>query len=89
MACFLRNFSVGTETLGQDVSLGDADVGKVFGFQPTLTPADNSRKNAEATSNEASLAAVDNADVLLKPAGWVTLAVKAQSIDVTKDPLAV
>ncbi len=31
----------------------------------------------------------DNADVLLKPAGWVMLAVKAQSIDVTKDPLAV
>lgn len=31
----------------------------------------------------------DNADVLLKPAGWVMLAVKAQSIDVTKDPLVV
>lgn len=31
----------------------------------------------------------DNADVLLKPAGWAMLAVKAQSIDVTKDPLAV
>ncbi len=31
----------------------------------------------------------DNADVLLKPAGWALLAVKAQSIDVTKDPLAV
>jgi len=31
----------------------------------------------------------DNADVLLKPSGWVMLAVKAQSIDVTKDPLAV
>jgi len=31
----------------------------------------------------------DNADVLLKPEGWVMLAVKAQSIDVTKDPLAV
>ena len=31
----------------------------------------------------------DNADVFLKPAGWVMLAVKAQSIDVTKDPLAV
>jgi hypothetical protein len=85
----LRNFSVGTETLGQDVSLRDADVGKAFGFQPALAPADNSRENAEATSNEASLGAVDNADVLLKPAGWVTLAVKAQNIDVTKDPLAV
>jgi fibrillarin-like pre-rRNA processing protein len=31
----------------------------------------------------------DNADVLLKPSGWAMLAVKAQSIDVTKDPLAV
>ena len=31
----------------------------------------------------------DNADVFLKEAGWVMLAVKAQSIDVTKDPLAV
>ena len=31
----------------------------------------------------------DNADVFLKPAGWIMLAVKAQSIDVTKDPLAV
>jgi fibrillarin-like pre-rRNA processing protein len=31
----------------------------------------------------------DNADVLLKPAGWVMLAVKAQSIDVTKDPLTI
>jgi fibrillarin-like pre-rRNA processing protein len=30
-----------------------------------------------------------NAEALLKPAGWVMLAVKAQSIDVTKDPLAV
>ncbi|MEM3378292.1 MAG: fibrillarin-like rRNA/tRNA 2'-O-methyltransferase [Candidatus Bathyarchaeia archaeon] len=28
----------------------------------------------------------DNADVFLKPAGWVMLAVKAQSIDVTKAP---
>jgi fibrillarin-like pre-rRNA processing protein len=31
----------------------------------------------------------DNADVFLKPAGWVMLAVKAQSIDVTKDPATV
>jgi fibrillarin-like pre-rRNA processing protein len=31
----------------------------------------------------------DNADVLLKLEGWVMLAVKAQSIDVTKDPLEV
>jgi fibrillarin-like pre-rRNA processing protein len=31
----------------------------------------------------------DNADVFLKAAGWVMLAVKSQSIDVTKDPLAV
>ena len=31
----------------------------------------------------------DNAEALLKPAGWVMLAVKAQSIDVTKAPLAV
>jgi fibrillarin-like pre-rRNA processing protein len=31
----------------------------------------------------------DNADVFLKPAGWVMLAVKAQSIDVTKAPAAV
>jgi fibrillarin-like pre-rRNA processing protein len=31
----------------------------------------------------------DNADVLLKPAGWAMLAVKAQSIDVTRDPLAI
>ena len=31
----------------------------------------------------------DNADMLLKPAGWAMLAVKAQSIDVTKDPLVV
>jgi fibrillarin-like pre-rRNA processing protein len=28
----------------------------------------------------------DNADVFLKKSGWVMLAVKAQSIDVTKDP---
>ncbi len=28
----------------------------------------------------------DNADVFLKPKGWVMLAVKSQSIDVTKDP---
>jgi fibrillarin-like pre-rRNA processing protein len=28
----------------------------------------------------------DNADVFLKASGWVMLAVKAQSIDVTKDP---
>lgn len=28
----------------------------------------------------------DNADVFLKPGGWVMLAVKAQSIDVTMDP---
>jgi fibrillarin-like pre-rRNA processing protein len=28
----------------------------------------------------------DNADVLLKEGGWVLLAVKAQSIDVTKAP---
>ena len=32
---------------------------------------------------------VDNADVFLKQSGWVMLAVKAQSIDVTKDPLVV
>lgn len=31
----------------------------------------------------------DNADVLLKASGWVMLAVKAQSIDVTKDPVEV
>jgi len=31
----------------------------------------------------------NNTDVFLKPAGWVMLTVKAQSIDVTKDPLAV
>jgi fibrillarin-like pre-rRNA processing protein len=31
----------------------------------------------------------DNADVLLKPEGWVMFAVKAQSIDVTKKPEAV
>ncbi|MCX8153753.1 MAG: fibrillarin-like rRNA/tRNA 2'-O-methyltransferase [Candidatus Bathyarchaeota archaeon] len=31
----------------------------------------------------------DNAEVFLKPAGWVMLAVKAQSIDVTKDPHSV
>jgi fibrillarin-like pre-rRNA processing protein len=31
----------------------------------------------------------DNADILLKSEGWVMLAVKAQSIDVTKDPLVV
>jgi len=31
----------------------------------------------------------DNADVLLKPQGWVMFAVKAQSIDVTKEPSAV
>jgi len=31
----------------------------------------------------------DNADVFLKPAGWVMLAVKAQSIDVTKEPLTI
>ena len=31
----------------------------------------------------------DNADVFLKPSGWVILAVKAQSIDVTRNPLTV
>ncbi len=31
----------------------------------------------------------DNADVLLKESGWVMLAVKAQSIDVTKEPSVV
>ena len=31
----------------------------------------------------------DNADVFLKKAGWVMLAVKSQSIDVTKDPFVV
>jgi fibrillarin-like pre-rRNA processing protein len=31
----------------------------------------------------------DNADVFLKPSGWGMLAVKAQSIDVTKEPDAV
>ena len=31
----------------------------------------------------------DNADLLLKPGGWVMFAVKAQSIDVTKTPEAV
>jgi fibrillarin-like pre-rRNA processing protein len=31
----------------------------------------------------------DNADVFLKPSGWVMLAVKAQSIDVTMAPDAV
>ncbi len=31
----------------------------------------------------------DNADAFLKPSGWVMLAVKAQSIDVTMDPNAV
>jgi fibrillarin-like pre-rRNA processing protein len=28
----------------------------------------------------------DNADVLLKPQGWIMFAIKAQSIDLTKDP---
>jgi fibrillarin-like pre-rRNA processing protein len=31
----------------------------------------------------------DNADLLLKPDGWIMFAVKAQSIDVTKEPSAV
>ena len=31
----------------------------------------------------------DNADVFLKPQGWVMLAVKAQSIDVTREPTEV
>jgi len=31
----------------------------------------------------------DNADVFLKASGWVVFAVKSQSIDVTKDPLAI
>jgi fibrillarin-like pre-rRNA processing protein len=31
----------------------------------------------------------DNADVFLKPSGWIMLAVKAQSIDVTKNPIEV
>jgi len=31
----------------------------------------------------------DNADIFLKESGWVMLAVKAQSIDVTKDPAEV
>jgi fibrillarin-like pre-rRNA processing protein len=41
-----------------------------------------------AQSEQAKVLA-DNADVLLKSLGWVMLAVKAQSIDVTKDPLVV
>jgi fibrillarin-like pre-rRNA processing protein len=32
---------------------------------------------------------VDNADIFLKQSGWVMLTVKAQSIDVTKDPLVI
>jgi fibrillarin-like pre-rRNA processing protein len=31
----------------------------------------------------------DNADMLLKKAGWILLAVKAPSIDVTKDPKSI
>jgi fibrillarin-like pre-rRNA processing protein len=31
----------------------------------------------------------DNADLLLKAQGWIMFAVKAQSIDVTKEPSAV
>ena len=31
----------------------------------------------------------DNADILLKPQGWIMFAVKAQSIDVTKEPSVV
>jgi len=31
----------------------------------------------------------DNADMFLKKLGWIMLAVKAQSIDVTKEPLEV
>ncbi len=31
----------------------------------------------------------DNADVFLKPSGWIMLAVKAQSIDVTKEPAVI
>jgi fibrillarin-like pre-rRNA processing protein len=31
----------------------------------------------------------DNADLFLKSSGWIMLAVKAQSIDVTKEPLEV
>ncbi len=32
---------------------------------------------------------VDNADLLLKESGWIMLAIKAQSIDVTKEPTVV
>jgi fibrillarin-like pre-rRNA processing protein len=38
-----------------------------------------------ATSEQAKVLA-DNADVFLKERGWAMLAIKAQSIDVTKDP---
>ena len=38
-----------------------------------------------ATSEQAKVLA-DNADVLLKPGGWVMQAVKSQSIDVSKSP---
>jgi fibrillarin-like pre-rRNA processing protein len=31
----------------------------------------------------------DNADLFLKPSGWIMLAVKAQSIDVTQEPIEV
>jgi len=41
-----------------------------------------------AQPEQAKLAA-DNADIFLKEQGWLMLAVKAQSIDVTKAPAAV
>jgi fibrillarin-like pre-rRNA processing protein len=40
----------------------------------------------DVASSEQAKVLADNADMLLKPGGWVMQAVKSQSIDVTKDP---
>ena len=43
----------------------------------------------DVAQHEQAKILADNSDVFLKPYGWVMLAVKAQSIDVTKDPTTV
>ncbi len=80
-------------------------VNNVATFRPNITPILDDARMPEryamfisgkvdtiycdvAQPEQAKLLA-DNADVFLKPQGWVMIAVKSQSIDVTMDPEAV
>ncbi len=80
-------------------------VNNVAAFRPNITPILEDARMPEryamfisgkvdtvycdvAQPEQAKLLA-DNADVFLKPQGWVMIAVKSQSIDVTMDPEAV